>query len=350
MMPRTVQPRGVPAGRVRFAEGERLDAEDVMADAAAEARLRQLHTRAVHGTWGIALGFYAASSDDGSALLVGPGFAYDATQREIVLDHPLIFDAPPLPPAAAGAAAWFDLVMRCDEPPERAQCDERSTIARVGAGAPVWRWSFAGKAITTLPDERPLAADVRLGIEQPVARVLVSAAGTMGSVDASLRRGARSFSARMASGAIDKGTPLTAVAMTEEEWVHTIDLSAAHFTAPPQVFVSMVGHPIAGINPYSGWLPKILGPFISVTGVTASSCQVRVTFARTSAAAFTWPVVYVRYLPAALVWTAVEPSARTEPAIVLRETRDTAGRPVANIAARFARLQQFPPPGGVDPS
>jgi hypothetical protein len=72
-----------PLVALRHAEGELLRARDLEAAVAGEAARRALHVRAVHGTWGVALGFALEPEDGGRAVAVGPGFGYDCRGREI---------------------------------------------------------------------------------------------------------------------------------------------------------------------------------------------------------------------------------------------------------------------------
>jgi hypothetical protein len=83
----------IPFDRVTWRSGQRLDARDLRDDHRRDGRLRQLHVRHLHDTWGIALGFEVTASSTldgfgraGSAeIVVGPGYAVDGQGRDLLL-------------------------------------------------------------------------------------------------------------------------------------------------------------------------------------------------------------------------------------------------------------------------
>jgi hypothetical protein len=118
-----------PLVELRHAEGQLLRAPDLEAAAAGEAARRALHVRAVHDTWGVALGFALEPEDSERAVAVGPGFGYDCRGREIASAERLLV---PLPSRADPA----DLVVsnRCRiqfrwREPGRA-CEDELVLAR----------------------------------------------------------------------------------------------------------------------------------------------------------------------------------------------------------------------------
>ena len=85
------------AGRVTYREGQRLTARDLLDDRARRMRLRQLHVRNLHETWGIATGFDVQAAGP-AAVAIGPGYALDTS--------PAISCCPPaswIPVPTAGA-------------------------------------------------------------------------------------------------------------------------------------------------------------------------------------------------------------------------------------------------------
>jgi hypothetical protein len=322
--------RGVPSDRVRFTPRDLLAATDVLDDGLAESRIRALHVRAVHDTWGIALGLYAATSDAGDLLLVGPGLAYDMCQQELVLDHPVVH-APPVPPAgAAGPEWWFDLVVRDDK------------------GGLDWRWAFAGSRANPAASPPLLAPDVRLGVELPITRVLLDATHRMHRADPSHRRGARKAGAGVVSGRVPQGATLDAATPGEDRWTYTIDLSSGRFIVPPFVLVSLEAHPLVQRTPFAATLGEILGPFLQVDPPTNTAVRVRVTFARSIGSTFLWPAGQLASLPVALRWIAAARPERAEPRIVVNAATAPDGAPVAGPAGKFLHLGFYPPPGGVE--
>jgi hypothetical protein len=320
--------RSGPGERVRVLRGDLLTARDLAADREGESRLRALHVRAVHDSWGIALGFYPVTSDAGDAILVGPGLAYDACGREIVLEHPTVLDRPTTAPVVpAGRVSWFDLVIR-----------EREA-------RPVWRWAYAGTTASRSAAEPPLADDVGRGRELAVARVSLDDQRVMGRALLTTRRGARGPDPRVVTRRIE-GDALGS-SYYPEHWRYTIDLSDAGFTRPPMLFVSLERHPLLSVPAYQNAMGAILGPFIELSTVTATAAVVDVRFARTAGSSFQWPPAPFMTLPVPLQWVAVEPPDRAEPRIVTSDARTVDGRRVPNLDARFRRLRAYPPPGGV---
>jgi hypothetical protein len=78
----------------RHREGELLKARDLNAELAADAFRWALHLRAVHRTWGVALGFAVESLDSQGAVAVGPGLGYDCRGMEILSARPLLIPQP----------------------------------------------------------------------------------------------------------------------------------------------------------------------------------------------------------------------------------------------------------------
>ena len=64
----------IPFERVTYRRGQRLEARDLHDDHRRDARLRELHVRHLHDTWGIALGFEVTGIRD-----TGSGAARNAT-------------------------------------------------------------------------------------------------------------------------------------------------------------------------------------------------------------------------------------------------------------------------------
>jgi hypothetical protein len=84
--PRDLQ---VPFDRVTYRDGQLLASRDLQDDVRANQRLRALHTRYLHGTWGIALGFEVSGAVNDTTVRIGPGYATDDQGRELVLAETL---------------------------------------------------------------------------------------------------------------------------------------------------------------------------------------------------------------------------------------------------------------------
>jgi hypothetical protein len=75
----------IPFDRITYRDGQLLTARDMGDDVRRAARLRWLHTRYLHETWGIALGFEVNVASGNRTVVVGPGYAVDNMGRDIVL-------------------------------------------------------------------------------------------------------------------------------------------------------------------------------------------------------------------------------------------------------------------------
>lgn len=84
----------IPFDRVTYREGQLLASRDLHDDFDTAQRLRRMHVRFLHNTWGIALGFtvYGQVSDD--FVHVGPGYAIDISAREILLSQDTVLPVP----------------------------------------------------------------------------------------------------------------------------------------------------------------------------------------------------------------------------------------------------------------
>lgn len=138
--------------RIRYFDGQLLTARDLRDDVAYEARMRGLHVRALHNTWGVALGL-AVTVQNNNVVKVSPGIAYDCRGRELFSARDLLIGPPPRPLGSQVNAWLFDLVIRYDESGERGRADSVLCTDGVNPGEerPLWRWRFAGDAVGFTP-------------------------------------------------------------------------------------------------------------------------------------------------------------------------------------------------------
>jgi hypothetical protein len=130
--------------RLRHYQGERLRGADLREEYDELTALRQLHIRAIHDAWGVALGLEVQLTGGGHvAAVVNAGLAYDRLGREILLHVAQI--APDLPADARDGI--YQLVLALSD-------DAR----------PLLRWRAEG--------------DTQLGIDIP----LIAAAITQGAI------------------------------------------------------------------------------------------------------------------------------------------------------------------------
>jgi hypothetical protein len=215
--------------RVTFREGQRLTARDLADDRANRARVRRLHVRHLHETWGIATGFDVQPAGP-AAVAVGPGHAIDSSARDLLLSSSLVVPVP-----AAKGPQLFVLVATY-----LADCAFPAEAARAGAclTSPLHprreRAAFAWRTPT----------DLEPGPMVPICHVVVENGAIQGSVGTRVRRYARRLVRPfMASGRTD--VPSDAWS----DWWHAngfygqeqhVDTSDAGFTATPQYFAQLV--------------------------------------------------------------------------------------------------------------
>src|SRR5712691_6747461 len=86
----------IPFDRITYRDGQLLTALDLSDEQRRYDRLRRLHVRYLHDTWGIALGFEVHQAADNRAVVVGPGYAVDGTGRDISLAESIHITVPPI--------------------------------------------------------------------------------------------------------------------------------------------------------------------------------------------------------------------------------------------------------------
>lgn len=258
-----------PPVRVQYDQGDRLASADLSLDAEFETRLRRLHVRALHDTWGVAIGLLVGLRTDGRGVRIGPGLAYDAYGREIVLSSELAMASPAAGVEMAAAPWAFDLV-----------CAYRPTTSLIAPGADAvgcrggaatdagaFRWAFAGTfGDHGLPE---VADDVELGREVPLGRFVLAANGRLTGPDVSARRLVRPL--------LRPHVGYGLLAPLDVEWssadgggiTATVDTSSSGFTATPIYLAALTPNPWATS-------PGVVGPFASLSHPARNSFDVRV--------------------------------------------------------------------------
>lgn len=217
------------ADRITFREGQRLNARDLRDDRNGRARLRRLHVRHLHETWGIATGFDVQAVSP-EAVAVGPGYALDTDARDLVLSTSLVVTVP----AVAGPELFVLVAMflpDCAFPTTSgasAACMDSPVHPRREHPALAW------KRITEL----------EMGPMVPLCHVVVEARKMSGPVHTRVRRYAR----RMVRPYVAGGTTDADSGNWTQFWhnnlwygmTHRVDTSDAGFTATPQYFAQLV--------------------------------------------------------------------------------------------------------------
>jgi hypothetical protein len=175
----------IPFERVTYRRGQRLDARDLRDDQRRDARLRELHVRHLHDTWGIALGFEVTSVSDSrsgasreaTGILVGPGYAIDERGRDLLLPESVR-------PALPSADGRFVLMVAYREDKDF-QDPSGLPVHCFGDGLDLRteRVRFAWRT----PDE------VRFGPEVPVVQITVANGAMNGAPDVRVRRYTQPF-------------------------------------------------------------------------------------------------------------------------------------------------------------
>jgi hypothetical protein len=164
----------IPFDRITYRDGQLLTALDLSDEQRRHDRLRRLHVRYLHDTWGIALGFAVRMADDNRAVVVGPGYAVDGTGRDILLAEPLHVSVPQvLDPVTVV------LTVRYQEDAAFRGRPDLAALCLCGGLDP--------------RHERPLFAwrlqdDVRFGPEVPLVQVVVGRGVILGGLDTRVRR------------------------------------------------------------------------------------------------------------------------------------------------------------------
>lgn len=295
--------------RIAYHEGQLLTARDLRDDAAYESRLRGLHVRGQHNTWGVALGFAVSRRDD-RFVQVGPGMAYDALGREILSARTFTVGMPVVPKTDA-AGFWFDLVIgyrHLSELPDAA-CSN-------GEERPAWRWCLAGEAAPGAAAPG-LSRDVRLGEDIPLVRCLVTAGARLGeALDFSFRREAQG----MVRPHIASGHLLATVTFDEAQRAFTtvVNTSAGGFSQQPAYFArvsipSLTGPEVETSGP--------LGPFVSIRnpGRTSFALDVRTAVSGPGPIGIVGIASAVGRLQAQVEvdWMGIEPTGGCAPALDL---------------------------------
>ena len=251
------RPRALPE-RIAWYEGSRLTRRDLADAIEHEARMLELHVRAVHDTHGIALGLGVALTAGATGVVVQPGLAYGCRGASVLLHAATTITAPP----ASVAGTRFDLVLVAAQPPRAcAEPELDCTGARVRARASL-RWravdDHAG-CTCDIPDDA-----IELG------RFTRSAAGVLAGPDNARRRVVRGLvRPHVASGVTAPG----ALAWTQgaSDLVASIDTSAAGFTTTP-VYLAQIASP-------TPWTSGLVAPFVSVGQASPTRFNVHLSIA-----------------------------------------------------------------------
>lgn len=271
--------------RIRYFDGQLLTARDLQDDVAYEARMRGLHVRALHNTWGVALGF-EVTVQNSNVVKVSPGIAYDCRGREIFSARDLLVGPPPRPPGSQVNAWLFDLVLRYDEGSERGRTDSVICLDGVSPGEerPLWRWRFAGDAVGVTPTSTTPLEPLRLGEEIPLARfVIQSDEPRIGPPDFTERRNAQGLVRPHIAGDQVQQQLLPHPDGNEFSFTLTVNTSAGGFSQKPFYFARITIPFLLDLAQQGGQtaelLRHLLGPFVTIRTASRQSFIMDVRFA-----------------------------------------------------------------------
>jgi hypothetical protein len=257
--------------RIRYSADQLLAAKDLNDDEYYEATLRRMHVRGLHDTWGVALGFDLSIKDN---VQVGPGLAYDAQGRELLLSDTLAVPNPE-PPAGMSVPMAYDLALTQRDPAEiLARRKQRSECAdRITAEGITLHWVLAGESNVTA--NGLLAKGLRLGIEVPLGRFTFDpVTQKLSGPQPGFRKNARPLlRPHIATGKVSFDSfGLTADKMSATIPVVTGD---AGFISTPQYFVSFPNNALVNSTHSHGFI----GPLLSVSDPHHQQFQLGMTFA-----------------------------------------------------------------------
>jgi hypothetical protein len=266
--------------RIAHFHGQLLAAHDLQDDVDNESRLRGLHMRAVHNSWGVAIG-YTVTLPAANLVSIGPGVAYDCHGQEIISARGIGVGLPPAPSQSQADAWLFDLVIRY-----RLREDSRPGRDCLAPGLspreeqPVLRWRFAGDAASDAGVTPARPAPLRLGEEIPLARFVVSASGVVSGPDFSERRHAQGLVRPHIAGDQHFGE----LVYVEEQLAFSlkVDTAAAGFSRIPHYFARLTLPGILDVTTdpnIARSLRSLLGPFVTIRSPGRKSFHLDVRFA-----------------------------------------------------------------------
>jgi hypothetical protein len=272
----------IPFDRVTYREGQLLASRDLHDDFETAQRLRRMHTRFLHDTWGIALGFslYGQVSDD--FVHVGPGYALDSSDREILLAEDLVLPVPQTTTAT-------DLMLVISYQPDSVYRN-LPDVAVLCAGT-----------VLDPREERPVFAwrtpdTLNLGLDVPLAHLRVNKGVLVLPPDLSVRRYAR----KLVRPHIATGT-VTAIGREIFDGL-AVNTSDAGFAGNPEYF--------ARLDFALGGLVDVAAQFAANSAYIESSSAKQFVYVAPELIKFAPGLLPV---PLTITWVGVEPATGCEP-------------------------------------
>jgi hypothetical protein len=294
----------IPFDRVTYREGQLLASRDLHDDFETAQRLRRMHTRFLHNSWGIALGFtvYGQISDD--SIHVGPGYAIDISAREILLSEDLVLPVP----QTTSATDFILVVSYTPDGVYRNLPDIAVLCAGTDIDPRTERPVFAWRKPDTL----------NLGPDVPLAHIRVNNGALMLLPDLSVRRNARrQVRPHIATGILD------AIGREIADGL-TVVTSDAGFASNPEYFVKL--------DSSIGGLVDVAAQFAANSGFVLSAGPKQFVYRVPELLKF-FPAALS--LPFVVTWIGVEPATGCEPVPNLFQYFTYAGIAVRAAARNF---------------
>lgn len=221
----------IPFQRITWRDGQTLTSRDLRDDRNYGDRLRHLHIRYLHKTWGVVEGLNVTAAG-GDAVSVSPGYALDLEGRELLLPMATRVATPP----NVAASATIYLVL--SQSTLFASCATAPDLTTLCPGVrnplPLEAGTLSWKALT----------EVQLGDDVLLARVLIAGGNLASAIDTSIQRRAATMNQpRLWSDATPQGQTGWTDGMEKplQEIRATVDTSDAGFIATPAYFARLAG-------------------------------------------------------------------------------------------------------------
>jgi hypothetical protein len=221
----------IPLQRITWRDGQALLSRDLRDQQQAADRLRHLHIRYLHRTWGIVEGLNVEAAANGT-LLVAAGYALDIEGNELL--RPLSARVTP-PPEIVTATTMYLVLSRA--------------VPVTDCAAPLALAALCPGAADPIPLEQGVltfkrVAEVRPGTDVLLARILVTGGALASAVDTSVQRRATStnvphFWSDQTSTGQTGWSDVSGAAVPQI--TATVDMSDAGFIATPATFAQLAG-------------------------------------------------------------------------------------------------------------
>jgi len=217
--------------RITWRDGQTLTSRDMRDDQRYSDRLRQLHIRYLHKTWGVVEGLNVIASST-AEVVITRGYALDGDGRELLLPTPARLATP----ANVTPSTTMYVVISADAttPPCSAPPDLSMLCPGVTNPIPLQAGKLSWRTVT----------EVRPGLDVLLARALITSGSLASPVDTGVRRPARSLvQPRMWSDTSQPGSTGWTDFMSKpyRNMSATVDTSAAGFTTTPAYFPRLAG-------------------------------------------------------------------------------------------------------------